>query len=479
MLYDELYDYQKDACDHALRRNGSALFLDQGTGKTWVTAALIEKLIAQSTDSSRSTGTANVSVVSGVTTKTHRPGSYLLVVPLANLETTWVRTLARVQGLAVLKTWEDFQDARLTDRHCCLLVHYEALPAIIKRVRAHAWDLIVYDESQRLKARATKQSRTAEKLTWMRGKNPRVINPTCKRVILSGTPVESDAIDLWAQFRFALPGVLPRKWATFERRWCKATGYMGYKLKFKQNLLPAFLKLIEPHIFRVKRDVLDLPPLSIVDVPVPLLGQQARVYRDLERDMATTTVDGEEVTVDLAITQLVRLQQVTGGFVKTDEGRKVVVGQAKIRKLKALVARCELPVVIFCRYRTEVRLIDLALSHLRVAILTGKTKKKRRPSILRRFQRGKYDAIICQVRVGGVGIDLYRACVAIMYSTTHSFIDYDQALARIHRHGQKQACTIFRLIAENTVDEEIYAAVSSKRKVSNRTLRRTSHGQAR
>lgn len=411
----------------------------------------------------------------------------LLVVPLANIDTTWARTLARVRGLAVCRDWDTFQRAR--GSHRCLLVHYEGMTRIIKRARKHPWSLIVYDESQRLKSRATRQSKIAEQLTWVRGKNARVINPACRRIILSGTPIESNQIDLWAQFRFALPEVLPRRWATFERRWCKATGYMGYKLKFRNEKMPAFLKLIGPHIFRVRRtDVLDLPPLKVIDVPVELLGQQARVYRDLTERM-TTTVGGREVTADMAITQLVRQQQVTGGFVRTNptladigrvrgtkkhpQGRVVLVGQAKIRKLKALVAREEKPIVIFCRYRTEVRLIDQALEHYRVAILTGKTKKNLRAGILDDFQRGKYDVIICQVRVGGVGIDLFRASVALFYSTTHSFIDYDQAIARIHRRGQLRGCRILRLIALNTVDEEIYDAVSSKRKISNRTLRRT------
>jgi superfamily II DNA or RNA helicase len=479
-FYESADGYQRQAVDFAMARLGSALFLDQGTGKTWCTAAVLQLMVAQSTGTSASMPSASASVASRPTW-TGRSLDALLVVPLANIETTWERTLARVRDLVVCRDWDAFTRAR--GSHRCLLVHYEAMPRIIKRARKHDWNLIVYDESQRLKSRATRQSKIAEQLTWVRGKNARVINPQCRRILLSGTPIESNQLDLWAQFRFALPEVLPRRWATFERRWCKPTGYLGYKLKFREERMSAFLKLIGPHIFRVRRtDVLDLPPMKVIDVHVELLGQQARVYEDLTRRM-TTTIDGHLVTADMAITQLVRQQQVTGGFIRLNptaedirqgrKGRIVHVGNAKIRKLKALVAREEKPIVIFCRYRTEVRLIDQALERYRVAILTGKTKKKHRAGLLDDFQRGKYDVIICQVRVGGVGIDLYRACVAIFYSTTHSFIDYDQALARIHRRGQSRWCRILRLIALNTVDEEIFTAVSSKRRISNSTLRRT------
>lgn len=465
MLYDELYLYQVDAVEFVLARWGSALFLEQGTGKTRVIAGVLHRMTMPLVSSARFGRTAETSPASSCV-------SALLIVPLANIETTWAATLARMPELTVCRDWATFSRSY---GHRVLLMHYEGLPRIVKRARKHCWDLIVYDESQRLKARATKQSKLAEKLTWVRASvnsDARVINQECRRVLLSGTPIEQDPIDLWAQFRFALPNVLPQRWATFERRWCKPTGYMGYKLKFKQEKLPAFLKLIEPHILRIhKADVLDLPKLSIVDVRVPLLGEQARIYEELEESY-TTTVNGREITADLAITQLVRLQQIAGGFVKTDDGKTICVGRAKIRRLRALVAREDKPLVVFCKYSAEVRAIDLALEDYRVGILTGKTKKDQRAPLLRAFQRGEYDVLVCQVRVGGVGIDLYTAHVAIVYSTTHSFIDYDQLIARIHRHGQEHPCRILRLLAENTVDEEIYAAVSSKRKIANLTLRR-------
>jgi len=454
MLSDELYSYQASAVEFVLARPGSCLFLEQGTGKTMVLAAVMERMMSRS--GTRTSGTSS---------------SFLVVVPLANIDTTWARTLRKIDGLTICRSWDEFH--RSTG-HRVLLIHYEGLNAkVVKKVRRHRWDLIGYDESQRLKSRSTRQSRTAMKLTWVGGREARVIHPETKRVIMSGTPIESEPIDLWAQFRFALPEVFGHQWSKFERRWTKPTGYMGYKCEFRRELLPAFLKVIEPHILRIhKSDVLDLPPLTLIPSPVMLLGEQERIYEDLRR-RSTTVVRGQTVMADLAITQLVRLQQVTGGFLQTPEGT-IDVGRAKVRRLRALVAREDKPLVVFCKYRREVELITEALSKWRVGVLTGATKKKQRAPLLRSFQRGELDVLVCQVRVGGVGVDLYRAHVAIVYSTTFSYIDFDQLLARIHRHGQKHACRIWLLYANNTVDEEIYAAVSSKRKVSRSTLRRTS-----
>jgi SNF2 family DNA or RNA helicase len=452
-VWAHLDDYQQHAVRFCCERSGAAVFAEQGTGKTWILAGVIEHLIQRY--SQRFVG--------------------LVVVPLANIETTWARTLReQLPQLTVSRSWDDFK--RVGHRGL-LLVHYEALPKIIKRLQKREWHLIAYDESQRLKARGTKASRTAKR--FQGGDH---------RVILSGTPIEQAPQDLWAQFRFCLPHVLGTVWEDFKLRWLKETGYMGYELKFRMELLPKFLKLIEPHILRVKKaDVLDLPPMRLIRAPVELLGQQRRVYDDLDRDMVTE-VDGRTITADLAITELVRLQQVCGGFVRTDpteddrakvadtkrkpKGKVVYVGQAKAAKLRSILRREVRPTVIFCKYKEELQqIIDAISEGERVGIIRGKLKKHRTATV-EAFQRGEIDVLVCQIRAGGVGLDLQRACVAIVYSTTFSFIDFDQAIARLHRRGQTQPVRIWLIFARNTVDELIYEAIVSKQLVSEQVLNR-------
>lgn len=458
-IVDQLYDYQREPVEFACSRPGAALFLEQGTGKTYIAAAIVER-----------------------TAKRYPQGfSALLVVKLANIETTWVRTLEQIAGLVVCRTWQKYQQARQTAKIRVLLLHYEAVRGKLVRKLAKAhWQVVIYDESQHLKARGSKQSRAAARL-----------RSVDHRVILSGTPIEQCPQDLWAQFRFALPDVFGRRWEPFAEQWFRKTGYMGYKLKFREQLMPKFLKLIEPHIWRVtKREVLDLPPLTYKRATVEMLGEQARVYREITEHMVCD-VGGGTVTCDMAITQLIRQQQVCGGFVRLDpteeeretarrlkkkkvKGRLVYLGSAKARRLKSiLLAGDQTPVVVFCKYREELATIVKVCMDLGLAfgIVSGKTRKTRTWTI-DSFQAGELDVLVCQIRAGGVGIDLFAANVAIFYSCTFSSIDFEQAVCRLHRNGQLRAVTVWLIQAANAVDEEIWSALLLKRSVTRLILDR-------
>jgi SNF2 family DNA or RNA helicase len=459
-LWKKLDDYQRRIVLKAMRP-GIAIFAEQGTGKTYISAGIVDQMM--------------------------RPGfCALVVVPLANVETTWVETLRReLPTLAIVRTWEEY---KARGYEGLLLLHYEAMldKKLVKKLVKRHWSLVIYDESQRLKARASRASRAAARFV-----------DVDRRVILSGTPIEQAPQDLWAQFRFALPDVFGTRWDDFATRWLKPAGFMGYKWEFRKKLMPKFLALIEPHISRVlKSEVLDLPPLKYRRVMVDLLGRQRSLYESIDRD-SIASVDGREVTCDLEITKAVRLQQITGGYVRVDpnaedlqavrgtkrrpQGPMVEVGRAKMRALWSVAKRCSRPVVVFCKYRRELSAIVRRMRELgSVGVVSGarkghgtaKTQRRRRVETVRKFQRGELDALVVQVKAGGVGLDLDRACDAIGYSCTWSFIDFDQMVCRLHRRGQTRPVTVHLLQAANTVDEDIWTALLLKRSVTQQVLNR-------
>lgn len=453
-LTESLYDFQRDAVEFAASRPGCGLFCEQGTGKTWITAGIIERLI-----DGRFAG--------------------LCVVPLANAETTWARLMARIENLNVCRSWGEFRAADPKSNRL-LLLHYEALrgKSLIRKIVRQPWSLVVYDESQRIKARGSKASKLASRFASVD-----------HRVILSGTPVEQSPQDLWAQLRFACPWVLGVRWGDFDARWLKPCGFMGYDREFLWEKLPEFLDLVRPHTMRVtKSEVLDLPPLSYRRERVPLLGDQRRVYQELDREMTTILVDGREIVCDMEITKLVRLQQVVGGFVRTEDGESVAVGSAKARRLRVLLGRLAPPIVVFCKYREEIAIIvrtaRSTLAGIRVGVVSGKPYaegrtpverggRKNRTLVVDEFQAGRVDVLACQIRAGGVGLDLFAACDGIVYSAPFSYIEFEQGVSRLHRRGQTRAVTFYLLEIENTVDSTISSALLMKRNVSEQVLEDT------
>lgn len=459
-LWCKLDGYQKKAVSFGLHAKTVGYFFEQGTGKTFIAGGLLEQIIASD-------------VLNPPQTRA------LFIVQMSNIDTTWVAFFAKhLPGVQVCRSLGEWKSAD-PNRPRVLLLHYEALPKIIKKLaKVLQFHLIVVDESHRLKDRATLSSRTIAKLR----------NAAIYKAVLSGTPVEYQPQDLWGQFRFLRPELFGTKWKDFEAeyfvpmpefdfkkyprgslRWQRmliAFQIAKRKRGFDFDKLDQFIEVIRPFALRVeKEDVLDLPPLSLIDCPVTLRGEQRRMYDELKRHMVVERGHAR-VTAPLKVTQLGKLQQICGGYVIDDDEVPHEVGRTKMRKVKALIRSQQRPIVIFCKYLQEVYAIERELrGEYKVATLTGRVKKEDRPPIINDFQNGAYDVLICQVKTGGVGIDLYRSCVAIVYSATYSFIDFDQLISRLHRRGQTRPVKVFLLYAENTVDEVIYSVLTRKRKV--------------
>ena len=436
-LFVQLRDYQKKAVAFALSQKGVGLFCDPRTGKTWIALAVVEQL---------------------------QPQNVLAVVPLTNKQTTWAKWAGKLlPNYTICLTLEEFRSA---PKPRMLLAHYEWLPRIIKKLVRVPWNLVILDESQRIKARASRQSR-----------NLRRLRHADRRLALSGTPMDDSEIDLWGQMRFIEPRALSERWSDFDHEFLKPDGYMGYGRKFRKEKSEEFNARIKPFCLRVTRDEAGIPEPTMIWCPVMLLGDQRRLYERLERDWIMT-INGAKIKTTIELTKRAKLQQLVNGFVFDDDGTAHPVGEAKLRKLRYLLKRrLEPPVIIFCQYLPEVLMIEEACRELsdNVATLTGAIKDKRgkrdRSNLIEAFQSGSIDYLICQQKTGGVGIDLYRSRNAIFYSFGHSYIDFDQAKSRMDVAGEN-APIIFLIYASYTIDEDKREAVLFKRSITEVVLNR-------
>lgn len=457
-VYGQLDEYQTTAVDFALRVRTAGLFFEQGTGKTYITGGIVERLVNEY----------------------HEEFQALIIVPLTNIESTWTAFFHK--NLPHVSIARSVEELATLPRPRVLLVHYEMLPKLVERYKKFMramlrWHLIVYDESQRLKSHSTLNARTAAKLH----------DAGAFKVILSGTPMDEEPQDLWGQFRFLNCEVIGDRWKDFEReyfepiefpdltgvrrgswRWHKLMREIGMKKskrKFDDTKLPKFISRIAPFCRRItKDDVLDLPQVTVVHEDVQLRGDQRMLYDELRDTLVAKAYD---ITAPLKVTQLTKLQQITGGIVIDDNGEKHVVGRAKIRRLRVILKRLgDEKVVIFARYVAEVDAIadecrDMGRS---VETITGATPKTDRGKIVRQFQKDGLQTIVSQIKTGGVGIDLFASRHLVIYSPTFSYIDFDQAIARVHRRGQTREVFIHLLRAKNTVDEYVYASLVRKDK---------------
>jgi SNF2 family DNA or RNA helicase len=420
MWYEKLLPEQAYAYQFLSSRladyGGAGLFSEQGTGKTIVTMALLERL-----ELSR----------------------LLIICPLTAVETTWVPRLETL-GLPVCRTWEEYKT-----RGGILVIHFELLTKEVTKLAKHNWDIVVIDESQKIKERGSGWSRAARRLR----------NAT-RRLALSGTPVDKSPIDVWGQMRFIDPDVLGENWNEFGSRFCYKGGYMGKRWIFDYKKMDEFLDTVKPCVYRLSAAFLKLPPMTVNLVPVDLLGHQREVYDSMTQH-SLAKVNDEWIKADLAITRLAKQEQIVNGFIINEDEELTVIGHAKERKLKWLLGQLERPVVICCKYLHDLDVAQDIVGSERVAVLKGATKKERTKQV-EAFQAGRLDVLCVQIRTGGVSIEFTRSHNLIVYSMNHSFIDFDQFLKRLQRYGQTKTVNVYIIYASDTVDEEKIEVIKTK-----------------
>ena len=319
------------------------------------------------------------------------------------------------------------------------------------------FDMIVCDESHKIKSHKSETSKAMHKY----GQGVK------KKICLTGTPMPNSPLDIFGQMRFLNDNIFGRYWTKFKNQYAMMGGYGGYQVLGFQNQNELQDKMYQI-TYRAGSDVLDLPDVTHMKRYAELSGETLKAYMQMRDDLIVQVEQGELVASN-ALSKLLRLQQIASGYMPTEEtGEIVTLGTEKIDVFKETIEDIDKdePLVIFCRFRYDITKVRQALEDVgrSVAELSGKE------NTLKDWRNGDYNSIVVQVQAGGVGVDLTRAKYCIYYSLGFSLGDYEQSLARVHRPGQDRNVTYIHVVAKNTVDEKIYGALESKKKIVTEVL---------
>lgn len=328
-----------------------------------------------------------------------------------------------------------------------IVVNYEAarLGNLSTWILKQEWDLVVADESHKIKSHNGVQSKFVATV----GKR------ATHRLALTGTPLPHSPLDAFGQFRFLSSGVYGTGWTLFRNKYAITGGYGGFEILGYRNQ-EDFNRRFYSIAYRVGKEVLDLPPFHHITRTCELPPTARKHYSELEHDFMTQV--GEEIiSADNALVKLLRLQQLTGGHL--DHG---VIHEAKAELLEEILEELEgdEQVVIFARFLDDLDVIHGVASKL----VRGSVELSGRKNELAQWSSST-PILAVQIQSGGVGIDLTAARYCIYYSTGFSLGDYEQSLARVHRPGQTRATTYIHLVASRTVDEKVQKSLDEKKQV--------------
>lgn len=345
------------------------------------------------------------------------------------------------------------------------VINYESTwrPEILEKLKEFDADMVIADESQRIKTYDAAQSKAMHEL----GDQARY------KLILSGTPVQTAAIDIWSQYRFLDKTVFGDNFFKFRGRYAIMGGYGNKKIVGYKDL-EGLIKKEHSIAFRVTKDeALDLPEQTFETRKIQFSQKEKNLYERIKKDSYAELDGGGHITATTILTRLLRLQQLAGGFLVQDDAQKPqLVSRAKLDALADIIEDYVIgsgkKLVIFARFIAEVKAImelaDKVLpKELKQVAIYGDIKKEDRGDIVKQFQEDpKTVLFIGQIDTAGTGITLTAADTCVYYSKNFNYATYSQSLSRIHRIGQRNCCTYIDLEIEGTIDELISKALSRK-----------------
>jgi len=320
---------------------------------------------------------------------------------------------------------------------------------------------------------AVDESTTIKNPGAKRTKNILSISKRSKyRRILTGSPVTKSPLDLYTQCLFLDPFLLDfSSYYAFRNRYAemRTANFGGRSIQIVAGYknLPELAKTLKPFSYRIlKDDCLDLPPKTFMKRVIQLTPEQKKVYAQM-KSMALAEMNGKMITTVNVITQLMRLQQITCGHFKADDGSMQEIKNNRITELMDLLEEVEGKAIIWAHWRHDIATIVKEIEkEYPGSVMTyyGDTTSDDRQKAIKEIQNpeSKVRFLVGTPQTGGYGITLTGASTMIYYSNGYDLEKRLQSEARIDRIGQEKPMTYIDILAEDTIDEKIVKALRKK-----------------
>ena len=328
---------------------------------------------------------------------------------------------------------------------------------------------------------AIDESTTIKNPKAKRTKNILDLVPFSKyRRIMTGSPVTKNPLDLYSQCKFLSHWHLDfESYYAFRARYAimKTANISGRQIQLVSGFknLAELSDKLQPFSYRVlKSDCLDLPDKIYMKRQIKLSADQLKVYDQMKKE-ALATLNGKQVTTVNALTQLMRLHQITCGHFTSDDGMPQPIKNNRIDELMDVLEETEGKAIIWAHYQYDIINIIKEVTKVHgpgsIVDYYGLTPQSERQGNIKKFQNDdKCRFLVGTPQTGGYGITLTAANTVVYYSNGYDLEKRLQSEDRAHRIGQKKSVTYVDLICEETVDEKIVKALRKKINIASEVL---------
>jgi len=443
-----LMQHQQEGVAFLLERGSGLLAFEQGLGKTLVAIEAFQR--ARAADA------------------VHR----LLVICPNSLKRNWQAELAKFApdlDVTIVEGTRGTRRAMLASRRTAVLnTSYEPAGAAVRGIVAwlgRAPTALVLDESHATKNKESLTSTAARHFAPL----------ATHRWLLSGTPVTNSPADLYTQIDIVAPGEQPL--GSFDV-FVSESQDLSRAETMRSRLAPFLLR-------RTKEQCLDLPDKTFVDVRVELPPWQRALYEQMRTEMvcAIQAMTGEEYRAfaSTALVQLTRLSQIASNpaLIFPDVSKTPGKFEELDYLVNEILSEPARKVIIWSSYVRSIEQLLTRYESCGACALYGGTPAEQRQQIADRFQADpELRVLVANPAAAGTGFTLTAATYAIYESLSWRYDYYAQSQDRNHRIGQNLPVTYLRMIAADTIEEVIVAALERKSSMA-RTLLGDEHDPPR
>lgn len=398
-------------------------------------------------------------------------GPCLVVAPTSVLH-NWAREAQRFAPSLKTRVWHGLErhDSPLADDDPILVITSYALALRDNELlSSYGFAHLVLDEAQTIKNPSAKVTQALKSM------------PIEHRLCLTGTPLENHLGELWSLFDFLMPGLLgpQKRFSQHFRSPIEKHGDADRQRRLNNAIAPFLLR-------RRKQNVAsELPAKTEIIRKIKLDTDQARLYETIrvgmeKRVRALLQEKGVAKSHIQMLDALLKLRQSCchPELVKLDSARRVT-NSAKTEHVLGMIDELVAEgrkILLFSQFTQMLDILEREIKKRGIAYvkLTGKTRK--RQLAIDAFQSGDVPVFLISLKAGGTGLNLTAADTVIHYDPWWNPAVENQATDRAHRIGQDKPVFVYKLIADNTVEDKIVAMQARKQALADATVERGDGG---